>query len=261
LGEDHSSIGVVALGPDQFLYQDWFEFEPAFKEYFAQDPTYTTVRPKRLRRKQVALGDAFRETAEAYFSSLPHTGEAAGYYLLLAPALIPSASLFKAAIGQFEWVQPRPIVQPLNSVKDLRASIPTGSLSKKSLAAAIADQVIHISQDRSDRQFLEVPFEQVRERSLRAAGVDGLITVRVQSVDLIADDSNDPEARLSVHVWTNFNRSMASPFAYVSEKRRVSEWGADSARLIRKETALAAESLALQIIDTMFPTASPIYGL
>ena len=39
LDEDHRSIGVVALGPDQFLYQDWFEFEPAFKEHFARGPT------------------------------------------------------------------------------------------------------------------------------------------------------------------------------------------------------------------------------
>ncbi|MFB3105780.1 MAG: hypothetical protein ACE1ZA_12785, partial [Pseudomonadales bacterium] len=205
LDEAHREIGVVALGPDQFLYHDWFEFEPAFKEHFARGPTYTTVHPKTLKRTQVALGDAFHETAESYFSSLPHAGEAAGLGLLLAPALITVGTLSRAAIGQFEWVQPRPVVQLLDSVESPVSSIPMGLLSKQSLAMAIGDRIIRSSQNRSDRQFLEVPFEQARERSLWTARVDALFTVRVQSVDLIADDSDDPRAMLFIHVWINFD--------------------------------------------------------
>ncbi len=253
LDEDHSSIGVVALGPDQFLYQDWFEFEPAFKEHFARGPTYTTVRPKRLKRTQVALGNAFHETAESYFSSLPYAGEAAGYGLLLAPALITLGTLSRAAIGRFEWVQPRPVVQLLDSVDSPVSSIPTGLLSKQSLAMAIGDRIIRSSQNRSDRQLLEVPFEQARERSLWIARVDALLTVRVQSIDLIADDSDDPRAVLFIHLWTNFNRLVSRPIEYTSSRLKLSVWTASNARRLREEIDHAAESIAAQIMGNLFP--------
>jgi len=253
LDEDHSSIGVVALGPDQFLYQDWFEFEPAFKEHFARGPTYTTVRPKRLKRTQVALGDAFHETAESYFSSLPYAGEAAGYGLLLAPALITVGTLSRAAIGRLEWVQPRPVVQLLDSDDSPVSSIPTGLLNKQSLAMTIGDRIIRSSQNRSDRQLLEVPFEQARERSLWIARVDALLTVRVQSIDLIADDSDDPQAVLFIHLWTNFNRLDSRPIEYTSSRLKLSVWTASNARRLREEIDHAAESIAAQIVGNLFP--------
>ena len=253
LDEDHSSIGVVALGPDQFLYQDWFEFEPAFKEHFARGPTYTTVRPKRLKRTQVALGDAFHETAESYFSSLPYAGEAAGYGLLLAPALIMVGTLSRAAIGRFEWVQPRPVVQLLASDDSPVSSIPTGLLNKQSLAMAIGDRIIRSSQIRSDRQLVEVPFEQARERSLWIARVDALLTVRVQSIDLIADDSDDPRAVLFIHLWTNFNRLDSRPIEYTSSRLNLTVWTANNARRLREEIDHAAESIAAQIMRNLFP--------
>ena len=253
LDEDHSSIGVVALGPAQFLYQDWFEFEPAFKEHFARGPTYTTVRPKRLKRTQVALGDAFHETAESYFSSLPYAGEAAGYGLLLAPALIMVGTLSRAAIGRFEWVQPRPVVQLLDSDDSPVSSIPTGLLNKQSLAMTIGDRIIRSSQNRSDCQLLEVPFEQAREHSLWIARVDALLTVRVQSIDLIADDSDDPQAVLFIHLWTNFNRLDSRPIEYTSSRLKLSVWTASNARRLREEIDHAAESIAAQIVGNLFP--------
>ena len=253
LDEDHSSIGVVALGPDQFLYQDWFEFEPAFKEHFARGPTYTTVRPKRLKRTQVALGNAFHETAESYFSSLPYAGEAAGYGLLLAPALIMVGTLSRTAIGRFEWVQPRPVVQLLDGVDSPVSSIPTGLLNKQSLAMAISDRIIRSSQNRSDPQLLEVPFAQARERSLWIARVDALLTVRVQSIDLIADDSDDPRAVLFIHLWTNFNRLDSRPIEYTSSRLKLSVWTASNARRLREEIDHAAESIAAQIVGNLFP--------
>jgi hypothetical protein len=253
LDEDHSSIGVVALGSDQFLYQDWFEFEPAFKEHFARGPTYTTVRPKRLKRTQVALGDAFHETAESYFSSLPYAGEAAGYGLLLAPALIMVGTLSRTAIGRFEWVQPRPVVQLLDGVDSPVSSIPTGLLNKQSLAMAISDRIIRSSQNRSDPQLLEVPFAQARERSLWIARVDALLTVRVQSIDLIADDSDDPRAVLFIHLWTNFNRLVSRPIEYTSSRLKLSVWTASNARRLREEIDHAAESIAAQIMGNLFP--------
>ncbi len=253
LDEDHRSIGVVALGPDQFLYQDWFEFEPAFKEHFARGPTYTTVHPKRLKRTQFALGDAFYETADSYFSSLPNAGEAAGYGLLLAPAFITVGTLSRVAIGRYEWVQPRPVVQPLDSVESPMSSIPTGLLSKQSLAMAIGDRIIRSSQNRSDHQFLEVPFEQARKHSLWTARVDALLTVRVQSVDLIADDSDDPRAMLFMHVWTNFNRLDSRPIEYTSSRLKLGVWTANNARRLREEINLAAESIAAQIVANLLP--------
>ncbi len=253
LDEDHSSIGVVALGPDQFLYQDWFEFEPAFKEHFARGPTYTTVRPKRLKRTQVALGDAFHETAESYFSSLPYAGEAAGYGLLLAPALIMVGTLSRTAIGRFEWVQPRPVVQLLDSVDSPVSSIPTGLLNKQSLAMAISDRMIRSSQNRSDRQLLEVPFEQARERSLWTVSADALLTVRVQSVDLIVDDSDNPRAKLFIHVWTNFNRLDSRPIEHTSSSLELSGWTASESRRLREEVDQAVESIAAQIMENLLP--------
>ena len=252
LDEDHSSIGVVALGPNQFLYQDWFEFEPAFKEHFNRGPTYTTVYPKRLKRTQIALGDAFHETAESYFSSLPQAGEAAGYGLLLAPALIMAETLSRAAIGRIEWVQPRPVVQLLASTDSPLSSIPTGLLSKQSLAKAIGGRITHSSQDRSDRQLLEVPFEQARERSLWMAKVDALLTVRVQSIDFIVDESDDPRAALYIHLWTNFNRMVSRPFEYTSSRLKLSVWTANNARRLQEEIDLAAESIAAQIVGNLF---------
>ena len=253
LDEDHSSIGVVALGPDQFLYQDWFEFEPAFKEHFARGPTYTTIRSKKLKRTQVALGDAFHETAESYFSSLPYAGEAAGYGLLLAPALIMVGTLSRAAIGRFEWVQPRPVVQLLASDDSPVSSIPTGLLNKQSLAMEIGDRIIRSSQIRSDRQLVEVPFEQARERSLWIARVDALLTVRVQSIVLIADDSDDPRAVLFIHLWTNFNRLDSRPIEYTSSRLNLTVWTANNARRLREEIDHAAESIAAQIMRNLFP--------
>ncbi len=253
LDEDHSSIGVVALGPDQFLYQDWFEFEPAFKEHFARGPTYTTVRSKRLKRTQIALGDAFHETAASYFNSLPYAGEAAGYGLLLAPALIMVGTLSRAAIGRLEWVQPRPVVRLLDSVDGPVSSIPTGLLNKQSLATAIGDRIIRSSHNRSDRQLLKVPFEQAREPSLWIARVDALFTLRVESIDLVADDSDDPRAVLSIHLWTNFNRLVSRPIEYTSGKLKLSLWTANNARRLREEIARAAESIAAQIVANLFP--------
>ena len=169
---------------------------------------------------------------------------------------IPTVALFKATIGNTKWVQPRPIVRPLNKVKNLKASIPTGLLGKQSLGMAISDRVIAISQDRSDRQFQRVLFEQAHDRSLWPAGVDGLVTVRVRSVNFVADDSDDPRARLFVHVWTNFDMRSTETFVYKGERRRVSEWRADDARLFRKEITSAVQSLAVDIADAMFPTSS-----
>ena len=253
LDEGHSSIGIVALGPDQFLYQDWFEFEPTFKEHFARGPTYTTARPKRLERTQVALGDAFHETAESYFSSLPYAGKAAGYGLLLAPALIMVGTLSRAAIGRFEWVQPRPVVQLLDSVNGPVSSIPTGLLNKQSLAMAIGDRIIRSSQNRSDRQLFGVPFAQARERSRWISRVDALLTVRVQSIDIIVDESDDPRATLFIHLWTNFNRLVSQPIEYTSNRLKLSVWTANNARRLREEMDHAAESLAAQIMGILFP--------
>ncbi len=255
LNEDHDSIGVVALGPDQFLYQDWFEFEPAFKEYFARGPTYTSVQPKRLKRTQVALGDAFHETAEWYFSSVPTAGEAAGAGLLLAPAFITVGTLSRAAIGQYEWVQPRPVVQLLDNVESPALSIPTELLGKQSLAVAIGDRIIRNSQNRSDRDFLEVPFEQARERSLWTARADALLTVRVQSVDLIVDDSDNPRAKLFIHVWTNFNRLDSRPIEHTSSSLELSGWTANESRRLREEVDHAVESIAAQILENLLPAS------
>jgi len=253
LDEDHSSIGVVALGPDQFLYQDWFEFEPAFKEYFTRGPTYTTVHPKRLKRTQFALGDAFHETANNYFRSLPYAGEAAGYGLFLAPALILAGTLSKAAIGRFEWEQPRPVVQLLDSTDSPMSSIPTGLLSKQSLAEAIGERIIRNSEIRSDRQFLEVPFDQAGERLLWSARVDALLTVRVQSIDFIAGEGDDPRAALFIHLWTNFDRSVSRPIEYTSSRLKLSVWTANNARRLREEIDRAAESIAAQIVGKLIP--------
>jgi hypothetical protein len=255
LDEDHRSIGVVALGPDQFLYQDWFEFEPAFKAHFARGPTYTAVPPKRLKRTQIALGDAFNETAESYFGSAPNGGEAAGYGFLLAPALITAGTLSRAAIGRFEWVQPRPAVWLLDSAEGPVPPIPPELLSKQSLAMAIGGRIVRSSQNRSDRQFLEVPFEQARERSLWTARVDALLTVRVQSVNFIADDSDDPGAVLFIHVWTNFNRLESRPIEYVSGRLKLSVWTAGNARRLREEIDYAAESIAAQVVGDSLPAS------
>jgi hypothetical protein len=248
LDEDHRSIGVVALGPNQFLYQDWFEFEPAFREHFARGPTYTTARPKRLKRTQVALREAFHETAESYFNSLAHAGEAAGYGLILAPAFIMVGTLSRAAIGRFEWVQPRPVVQLLDSVDGPVSSIPTGLLNKQSLAMAIGDRIIRSSQNRSDRQLFGVPFAQARERSRWISRVDALLTVRVQSIDIIVDESDDPRATLFIHLWTNFNRIVSRPHEYTSSRLKLSVWTANNARRLREEIDHAAESIAAQIL-------------
>jgi hypothetical protein len=103
------------------------------------------VRPKELKRREVALDEAFHETAESYFRSLPQSGEAAGFGLILAPAVIVVGTLAKSAIGEFEWVQPRPIVQPLDSVQSPVNSIPMKLLSKQRLASAIGDHIIQRS--------------------------------------------------------------------------------------------------------------------
>ncbi len=252
LNEGHGSIGVVALGPDQFLYQDWFEFEPAFKEHFAQTATYTTVRPKELKRREVALDEAFHETAESYFRSLPQSGEAAGFGLILAPAVIVVGTLAKSAIGEFEWVQPRPIVQPLDSVQSPVNSIPMKLLSKQRLASAIGDHIIQRSQNRTVPRFLEVSFEQARERSLWTASADGLLTVRVQSVDLVVYEGDNPEAILFVHVWANFNRLVSRPIEYTSSTLDLSAWTANSSLLLREEVDRAVESIAANILADFF---------
>ena len=252
LNEGHSSIGVVTLGPDQFLYQDWFEFEPAFKEHFAQTATYTTVRPKELKRREVALDEAFHETAESYFRSLPQSGEAAGVGLILAPAVIVVGTLAKSAIGEFEWVQPRPIVQPLDSVQSPVNSIPMKLLSKQRLASAIGDHIIQRSQNRTVPRFLEVSFEQARERSLWTASADGLLTVRVQSVDFIVYEGDNPEAILFVHVWANFNRLVSRPIEYTSRTLDLSAWTANGSLLLREEVDRAVESIAANILADFF---------
>jgi hypothetical protein len=133
------------------------------------------------------------------------------------------------------------------------SSIPTGLLNKQSLAMTIGDRIIRSSQNRSDRQLLEVPFEQARERSLWIARVDALLTVRVQSIDLIADDSDDPRAVLYIHLWTNFNRFDSRPIEYTSSRLKLSVWTASNARRLREEIDHAAESIAAQIVGNLFP--------
>ena len=162
-------------------------------------------------------------------------------------------TLSRTAIGRFEWEQPRPIVQLLDSVDSPVASIPTALLSKQSLAAAIGDRIVRSSRNRSDGQFSELTFEQARERSRWVSRVDALLTVRVQSIGLIADDGDDPRAVLSIHLWTNFNRLDSWPIEYTSSRLKLSVWTVNNARRLREEIDHAAESIAAQIVEYLSP--------
>ena len=77
--------------------------------------------------------------------------------------------------------------------------------------------------------------------------------MRVQSVDLIADDSDDPRAMLFMHVWTNFNRLDSRPIEYTSSRLKLGVWTANNARRLREEINLAAESIAAQIVVNLLP--------
>ena len=79
------------------------------------------------------------------------------------------------------------------------------------------------------------------------------ITVRVQSMGLIADDSDNPRAVLFIHLWTNFNRLVSQPIEYTSSRLKLSVWTANNARRLREEMDHAAESLAAQIMGILFP--------
>ena len=256
LSDDHKSLGVVALGPDQFLYHDWFEFEPAFKEHFARAPAYTTVRSKVLKHTSVELGDAFDEAVEAHFSSLVNAGEGAAFGLVLAPAFITVGTLSRAAFGRLEWVQPRPVVQPLEDIDGLGGSISTELLGKHGLALAIRDQVVRSDQKRSARKFVEVSFAQAREPSLWTTQADALLTVRVQSIDLIADDGDDTQVALFIHVWTNVNRSASFPIEYMSRKIALSVLTAGGALRLREEIDVAVEEIATRILDALYLAAA-----
>ena len=253
LAQGSSKIGVVALAPDQFLYHDWFEFDSAFKAHFAQKPMYTTVPPKKLKRREIPLGEAFHDTFQSYFESMPNSGQAAGMGLALAPAVIAFGTLTKAAIGELAWVQPPPIVQPLDGALSPENSVPTGLLSKKRLALEIGMHITESAHNQTTWQFLEVPFEQARQRSQWTSRADGLLTVRVQWVDLIADEGDNPHAMLFVHVWTNFNRLVSRPIEYTSRRLELSTWAKNDWRLLRDEVDRAVESITDEITSDFLP--------
>ena len=260
LSEDHRSIGLVALGPDQFLYHDWFEFEPAYKDYFAQAPTYTTHRSKILKHRNVELGDAFDEAITAHFGALGNgsfgSGEGAALGLVLAPMLITVGALSRTAIGRFEWVRPPRVSQPLDTIDGLGESNFTELLDKQGLAQAICGQIIERGNERSGRIFFEVPFEQARERSQVTARADALLTARVQSIDLIADDGDDPKVRLFIHVWVNFGRAASFPIEYTGGKLALSTFTAGGALRLKEEIDRGVEEIAARIVDVLLPAAA-----
>ena len=242
------SIGVVALGPNQFLRQEWFEFDPAFKAHFASSGTHTTVLPARLDRTRLALGDAFRQTVISYGDVLKNSGEFAGHALLLAPGAIAIGTLFQSTVGQLEWEQPRPIETPLDDIDWLASASLKNLLDKHRLTQAIGERLLSYSDSRTGYNFQKVTFENARERSTTITPQNNLLTLRVQSVGLTSDHTDDPNVALTINVWANLNSNASRPFDYRGNEIEMSILAANDALRLHQEVDHAVEEIARRII-------------
>ena len=253
LAEDRRTIGVVALSPTQMMHEDWFEFDPAIRSWLARDATYSTIRPEKLVWNPTLLSDAVETQMAAAFTNASGCGEGAGYCLLFGLALAPVGALAQWSIGGMEVVQPPPVVRTLDEVEAIDAELATALLDKQGIGEAIRDRLIEIGRQRTRHAFLAIPYERVAQSHTMPEGIDALLTVRVQAIDLIAKDGPGPPVALTINVWTNFKRTNGRPWTYKGSWLRADAWTGDGARLLREEVDRAVESLAEQIVDTEFP--------
>lgn len=250
--EQPGRVAVIVLGPTDMMHQDWFEFEPAVRKWLARAPTLTTSKKKRWVRKRYSMGGAFRrqftETSSTMSSCAPDP-----FCLALATAWHPVGALLRSAIGEWRYLQPTPVVRPLNVADSIGATLPVELIEKDRLANAIGETVARLGRERTDHEFTLVPFEDVGNLSSTSQRSDAALTIRVASVGLISTDDRDPSVRLEIHLWTNLNRTGFQPWKHVSEPRKVSVWKAEDANLFREELENAIRTIAIQIVDGSFP--------
>lgn len=251
--EQPSRIAVVTLGPTDMMYQDWFEFEPNVRDWLARDPTFSTIKRKRLVRKTYSLEESFQLQFQRTASNIGGCGQAALYCLVLSVVTHPIAAVLRSTVGEWKTVQPAPRVQSLNDVKSVGSKLPIGLLDKEKLADAIGERVARLGGERTVHEFILMPFEEIADASLPASRTDATLTIRVQSVGLITTDHDDPRISLELHLWTNLNGTDGRPWKYIGEPRKLDEWTANNARLFRHDLDYAVETIANQIIGESYP--------
>ena len=165
-------------------------------------------------------------------------------------SLISVGTLARTAIGDLEWIRSRPTTRPLHSVAGPLQGLPTDLLNKQELSAAIGDRIVRAASTQFAHQFKTLSFEQAGEDN-----VDALLTVRVQSVGLVADSGDDPQATLRVQAWVNFARTTSRPIVHTSRAHRLNLWAVDDARLLQTEVDLAADAIADDVMTYLFPVS------
>ena len=246
--EQPSRVAVVTLGPTDMMYQDWFEFDPNVRDWLARDPTFSTIKKKRLVRKTYPLEESLQLQFQKTASAIGNCGGGALFCLAASIPLSPIAAVLRSTIGELKTVQPAPRVQSLNTVESVGAKLPVGLLDKEKLADAIGERVAKLGGERTNHEFILVPFEEIADASPPAGRADATLTIRVKSVGLVTTDHDDPRINLELHLWTNLNGTDGRPWKYIGEPRKLEEWTANNARRFRDDLDHAVKTIANQII-------------
>lgn len=237
LKEDRRTIGVVAFGS-------------------SPEPTLSTLEPENAAaRKGAAKGakKGFAAAGDVISAGSGCSGLGCGAVLLLDTAALVTfpiiGSVYGAATAEREVVK----VQPLAEVEGTEALFRM-ALRDLNIEDRIVDRVIQVGRQKTNHVFLAVAGEEVSDRSSITELSDAILTARVTSLGLWADEGDDPRVGLRVIAAASLETAEASGVRsgrvkYEGERGKLSDWAADDARLFREELDRAIQSLAEQIVE------------
>ena len=240
LSQDRRTIAVIALGPDQRMGHQWFEFDRDVRRWLTEAPTMTT----RKRRPPLELRDAF---ADVTLNWMEQGAGAPVGALFLAPLWIPLGTLIVAATPQEEYETTRPLAE----AKGVDATA-VAVLDKRMVAEAVRDRIVRLAADATDHDVRRLPFDEIGDDTWSIDRIDTTLTVRIVRIGLWADRPGATAVALKVSVWSYFDRTTFLPAVYVSRARNLDAWSADGGRLLDDELDRAAQDLAEQIVANLF---------
>ena len=246
------NIGVVALGPKDSMGQDWFDFDPAFRQWVKQEPEVVDQGRWTVDLKRYELGEAMRISLKDVRGYVSNSGEGAIFALPIAAAVATIATIVRSTTGGIHIEKSSPVTRTLSRVPALAGRIPKGTLDKKEISKKIGRQILILGRQRTRHRFQSVPFHLVRHKRPREIALDAYLTVQVQSATLNRKGGDDLEPSLQLHVWTNFMGTVGRPWEQETPPLRLGAVAPGARGPIEEELHKAVSSLGSKIVNLHF---------
>ena len=198
-------------------------------------------------------------------------GHPLGAYPFMASLFLwPVGSIVGAIHGAVSEKSARE-TRPLRTVESAQALF-RNALDNQKIEEVIRDRIVQFAQEETGHVFKALPHDTFsaekvsykgnpeNQRALAEHGIDAILDLHITRFGLAGEEANDPRVSLEMQFRIlRFVQGMpfySGEWEYRGERRRLSVWAANGARLFREELDRVAQSLAGQFEKSLSQASS-----